>query len=127
MKRYCGYHISDLFDIAERLFDDFDFGHDSEAVYSYPDSFRFIKIDETKSQFKGDLPGLGKDDIKIEFVPGKRELTLSSAKEGYKFLKRWRFPQHAKITTASMKHGVLTIDIEKDLPPEYQPETIEVQ
>nr|ABK26804.1 unknown [Picea sitchensis] len=87
--------------------------------------------------FKADLPGLKKEEVKIELEEGQRILQISgerSKEEEHKndkwhriersrgkFLRRFRLPENAKVEEmkASMENGVLTVTVPKQ--PEPQP------
>jgi len=95
--------------------------------------------------FKADLPGLKKEDVKIELEEGQRILQISgerSKEEEHKndkwhriersrgkFLRRFRLPENAKVEEikASMENGVLTVTVPKQPEPQPpQPKSIEI-
>ncbi|CAN1167439.1 18.1 kDa class I heat shock protein (Fragment) [Linum perenne] len=63
--------------------------------------------------FKADLPGLTKEQVKVE-VEDDRVLQISG--ESGKFMRRFRLPENAKMdqVKASMENGVLTISVPKE-------------
>nr|GMD34157.1 17.8 kDa class I heat shock protein-like [Ipomoea batatas] len=58
--------------------------------------------------FKADLPGLKKEEVKVEVEEGRR----SSGK----FLRRFRLPENVRMdeVKASMENGVLTVTVPKE-------------
>ena len=80
--------------------------------------------------FKADLPGLKKEEVKVEVeegrvlqISGERNKEQEEKNEKWhrverssgKFLRRFRLPQNAKIdeVKASMENGVLTVTVPK--------------
>ncbi|PWA61462.1 HSP18.1B [Artemisia annua] len=59
--------------------------------------------------FKADLPGLKKEEVKVEVEEG-RVLQISG-----KFMRRFRLPENAKMeeVKATMENGVLTVTVPK--------------
>jgi HSP20 family protein len=95
--------------------------------------------------FKADLPGLKKEEVKIELEEGQRIHQISgerSKEEEHKndkwhriersrgkFLRRFRLPENAKVEEikASMENGVLTVTVPKQPEPQPpQPKSIEI-
>ena len=97
-------------------------------------SFANLRIDwkETPEAhvFKADLPGLKKEEVKVEVeegrvlqISGERSKEQEEKNEKWhrverssgKFLRRFRLPQNAKIdeVEASMENGVLTVTVPK--------------
>ncbi|KAH9310408.1 hypothetical protein KI387_025443 [Taxus chinensis] len=93
--------------------------------------------------FKADLPGLKKEEVKIEVEDG-RILQISgerSKEEEHKndkyhrversrgrFLRRFRLPENAKVeeVKAAMENGVLTVTVPKQPEPKPQVKSIEI-
>eukprot|EP00252_Welwitschia_mirabilis_P011697 TRINITY_DN26056_c1_g1_i1.p1 TRINITY_DN26056_c1_g1~~TRINITY_DN26056_c1_g1_i1.p1 ORF type:complete len:162 (-),score=35.49 TRINITY_DN26056_c1_g1_i1:22-507(-) len=92
--------------------------------------------------FKADLPGLKKDEVKIEVEDGgvlqlsggrKRENEEKSdrwhrVERSYgKFMRRFRLPENAKVEgiKAAMENGVLTVTVPKQ--PQPQPQVKQIQ
>ncbi|KAI4386002.1 hypothetical protein MLD38_003978 [Melastoma candidum] len=82
--------------------------------------------------FKADLPGLKKEEVKVEVEEGERVLQISGERSlekedkndkwhrversSGKFLRRFRLPENAKVdqVKACMEDGVLTVTIPKE-------------
>ncbi|XP_050290941.1 17.6 kDa class I heat shock protein 3-like [Quercus robur] len=107
-------------------------------------SFANVRIDwkETPEAhvFKADLPGLKKEEVKVEVeegrvlqISGERSKEQEEKNEKWhrverssgKFLRRFRLPQNAKMDEikASMENGVLTVTVPKveEKKPEVKP------
>lgn len=95
--------------------------------------------------FKADLPGLKKEEVKIELEEGQRVLQISGERSKEeeekndkwhriersrgKFLRRFRLPENVKLEEikASMENGVLTVTVPKQPEPQRpQPKSIEI-
>ena len=95
--------------------------------------------------FKADLPGLKKEEVKIELEEGQRILQISGERSKEeeqkndkwhriersrgKFLRRFRLPDNAKVEEikAAMENGVLTVTVPKQPEPQPpQPKSIEI-
>ncbi|KAI9196377.1 hypothetical protein LWI28_023423 [Acer negundo] len=123
------------------IWDPFDGFPNNSAVAKLPASaqetsaFASARIDwkETPEShvFKADLPGLKKEEVKVEVEEGKilqisgersREHEEKNDKwhrverSSGKFLRRFRLPENAKIdqVKASMENGVLTVTVPKE-------------
>uniref|UniRef100_A0A0D6QUF6 SHSP domain-containing protein n=1 Tax=Araucaria cunninghamii TaxID=56994 RepID=A0A0D6QUF6_ARACU len=93
--------------------------------------------------FKADLPGLKKDEVKIEVadgrilqISGERNQEEEQKNERYhrverargKFLRRFRLPENAKVeeVKASMENGVLTVTVPKQPQPKPEVKSIAI-
>uniref|UniRef100_A0A0D6QU76 SHSP domain-containing protein n=1 Tax=Araucaria cunninghamii TaxID=56994 RepID=A0A0D6QU76_ARACU len=93
--------------------------------------------------FKADLPGLKRDEVKIEVqdgrvlqISGERNKEEEEKNERYhrverargKFLRRFRLPQNAKVeeVKAAMENGVLTVTVPKQPQPKPEVKSIEI-
>ncbi|XP_075638898.1 17.7 kDa class I heat shock protein-like [Castanea sativa] len=93
--------------------------------------------------FKADLPGLKKEEVKVEVeegrvlqISGERSVEKEDKNEKWqrvergrgKFLRRFRLPQDAKVdeVKASMENGVLTVTIPKVPEPKPQVKSVEI-
>ncbi|KAF2311925.1 hypothetical protein GH714_027421 [Hevea brasiliensis] len=113
--------------------------------FSFPSSFSIISrensafvntcIDWKETQeahvFKADLPGLKKEEVKVEIeddrvlqISGERNVEKEDKNDAWhrverssgKFLRRFRLPENAKMdqVKASMENGVLTVNVPKE-------------
>ncbi|XP_057846245.2 17.8 kDa class I heat shock protein [Cryptomeria japonica] len=93
--------------------------------------------------FKADLPGLKKEEVKIEVedgrilqISGERNKEEEKKNEKYhriersrgKFLRRFRLPENAKVdeVKADMENGVLTVTVPKQPQPQPEVKSIEI-
>ncbi|XP_047330685.1 18.1 kDa class I heat shock protein-like [Impatiens glandulifera] len=93
--------------------------------------------------FKADLPGLKKEEVKVELEDGKvlqisgersREQEEKNEKwhrverSSGKFLRRFRLPENAKVEqiNATMDNGVLTVTVPKELEKKQEIKTIDI-
>ncbi|CAN6458409.1 unnamed protein product [Victoria cruziana] len=116
------------------LWDPFDHGSFPSAVSSEVSAFANAKIDwkETPQAnvFKADLPGLKREEVKVELEEGRvlkisgernRDKEEKGAKwhrverSSGKFLRRFRLPENSRVeeVKASMENGVLTVTVPK--------------
>ncbi|KAI5064819.1 hypothetical protein GOP47_0019514 [Adiantum capillus-veneris] len=129
------------------LFDTFSFPF-SSSLMRFPEHPSFArdvtavantKVDwkETSDShiFKANLPGLAKEDVKVQVedgrvpqISGERKKEESSSDDGWhrveraqgSFLRRFRLPDNAKVeqVKAAMENGVLTVTVPKMALPE---------
>ncbi|KAG9439151.1 hypothetical protein H6P81_019316 [Aristolochia fimbriata] len=93
--------------------------------------------------FKADLPGLKKEEVKVEVEDGKvlqisgernREAEEKNDKwhrverSSGKFMRRFRLPENAKVdqVKAAMENGVLTVTVPKEETPKPEAKAIEI-
>nr|XP_023925211.1 18.2 kDa class I heat shock protein-like [Quercus suber]POE94929.1 18.2 kda class i heat shock protein [Quercus suber] len=127
-------NISDPFSLE--VWDPFkDFPFSSESQFAKENSALVnTRVDwkETRAAhvFKADLPGLNKEEVKVEVeddrvlqISGERKMEKEEKKDTWhrverssgKFLRRFRLPENAKMDEikASMENGVLTVTVPK--------------
>ncbi|KAJ4976304.1 hypothetical protein NE237_001410 [Protea cynaroides] len=136
-------------------FEGFPFNNNNNSLISAPNSagetsaFANARIDwkETPQShvFKADLPGLKKEEVKVEVeVEEGRVLQISGERNreheektdkwhrversSGKFLRRFRLPENAKIdqVKASMENGVLTVTVAKEEQKKPEVKTIDI-
>ncbi|EEF41877.1 heat-shock protein, putative [Ricinus communis] len=116
-------------------FKDFPFPSPSSLVSRGNSAFINTRIDwkETPEAhiFKADLPGLKKEEVKVEIeddrvlqISGERNVEKEDKNDTWhrverssgKFLRRFRLPENAKMdqVKASMENGVLTVTVPKE-------------
>ncbi|KAK0603358.1 hypothetical protein LWI29_004106 [Acer saccharum] len=135
------------------IWDPFDGFVNNSAVANVPASaretsaFANARIDWKETPeghvFKADLPGLKKEEVKVEVEEGKiLQISGERSKEheekndkwhrversSGKFLRRFRLPENAKVdqVKASMENGVLTVTVPKEEEKKPEVKAIEI-
>ena len=77
--------------------------------------------------FKADLPGVKKEEVKVEVEDGN-VLVISGERSSGKFLRRFRLPENAKTdqVNAGLENGVLTVTVPKAEVKKPEVKTIEI-
>ena len=105
---------------------------------SYP-PYNINKIDDLNYQVEMALAGFGKDDIEIKYADN--QLTIKSVDSDdkdekdvihrgiskRKFSRTFTLADDIKVNGAELKDGMLLIDLEKIVPKEKQPRTINIK
>ena len=129
-----GENMLDLFDDLDRDFFR-GFGRPERMLYG-KNAPRMMKTDvketETGYELAVDLPGMKKDEVKVELEEASKVLQISGERSreqeekndkwhrversSGKFLRRFRLPENAKVEeiNASMENGVLTVTVPKE-------------
>ncbi|TXG74041.1 hypothetical protein EZV62_002620 [Acer yangbiense] len=151
---FFGGRRTNVFDpVSLDIWDPFDGFFNTSAVANLPASaqetsaFVNARIDwkETPEAhvFKADLPGLKKEEVKVEVEEGKiLQISGERSKEheekndkwhriersSGKFLRKFRLPENAKIdqVKASMENGVLTVTVPKEEEKKPEVKAIEI-
>ncbi|KAJ0020032.1 18.1 kDa class I heat shock protein-like [Pistacia vera] len=135
---FFGNSRSSIFDPSWDPFKDFPFSSSLSSVSSHfpqeTSAFVNTRVDwkETPEAhvFKADLPGLKKEEVKLEIeddrvlqISGQREIEKEDKNDTWhrverssgKFSRRFRLPENAKMDQikASMENGVLTVTVPK--------------
>ncbi|KAH7307202.1 hypothetical protein KP509_22G049300 [Ceratopteris richardii] len=134
------------------LYDPFLFpSHNWSSLMRFPDQPSFArdvaavantqvdwKETENAHIFKANLPGLSKEEVKVQVEDGRvlqisgerKKEEVSSSDRWHRveraqgnFLRRFRLPENAKVdeVKAAMENGVLTVTVPKAPPPEPKP------
>ncbi|CAJ1938455.1 unnamed protein product [Sphenostylis stenocarpa] len=67
--------------------------------------------------FKADIPGLKKEEVKVEIEDDKvLQISGERNRSSGKFMRRFRLPENAKVeeVKASMENGILTVTVPKE-------------
>ncbi|XP_022855176.1 18.2 kDa class I heat shock protein-like [Olea europaea var. sylvestris] len=151
---FFGNRRSNVFDpFSLDIWDPFEGFPFSSSVANFPSSaretsaFANARIDwkETPEAhvFKADLPGLKKEEVKVEVEEGgvlqisgerskeqeeKNDKWHRVERSGGKFLRRFRLPENAKTdqVKASMENGVLTVSVPKEEVKKPEVKSIEI-
>ncbi|KDP46549.1 hypothetical protein JCGZ_08521 [Jatropha curcas] len=104
------------------------FGNSRSNIF---DPFSALDRDTEAHVFKADLPGLKKEEVKVEIeddrvlqISGERNVEKEDKNDTWhrverssgKFMRRFRLPENAKMdqVKASMENGVLTVTVPKE-------------
>ena len=105
---------------------------------SYP-PYNINKIDDLNYQVEMALAGFGKDDIEIKYADNqltiksvdsddkKEKETLHRGISKRKFSRTFTLAEDMKVNGAELKDGMLLIELEKIVPEEKKPRTIDIK
>ncbi|XP_058761896.1 18.2 kDa class I heat shock protein-like [Vicia villosa] len=129
--------------------DVWDLFKDFPSSHSFPENSSFVSIcvDWKKTLeahvFKADLPGLKKEEVKVEIednsvlqISGERNVEKEDKNDQWhrvelssgKFMRRFRLPENAKMDQikANMENGVLTVTVPKQEVKKPQVKTMDI-
>ena len=110
-----------------------------DSALSYP-PYDIEQVDKDHYRIEMALAGFGQDDLEIVFQEGA--LIVKSVPDGKKdadrtylhrgiarraFERRFQLAEHIKVTGADLHNGMLTIDLERELPEALKPRKIEIR
>ena len=107
---------------------------------SFP-PYNIKQVNEDHYQIEMAVAGFSKKDLKIELaynqltVEGAQESSDEGANSNYlykgiaarKFKQSFALEDHVKVLSSELKDGVLTIDLERQIPDAMKPRTIEIK
>ena len=124
----------------DRLFDHFNntLEYTVKQQTSYP-PYNINKIDDLNYQVEMALAGFGKDDIEIKY--SDNQLTIKSVESDNKdekdvihrgiskrkFSRSFTLAEDIKVNGAELKDGMLLVELEKIVPEEKKPRTIDIK
>ena len=127
-----------VFDHFESMFND-DFFNLSPAFTSTYPPYNINKVDELNYQIEMALAGFSKSDIEVKTVDGQLTIksieseakdekeTLHRGISKRKFSRTFTLADDIKVNGAELKDGMLLIDLEKIVPEEKKPQTIDIK
>ena len=120
------------------LFDHFNNQLEIKQTSSYP-PYNINKLDEFNYQIEMALAGFSKSDIEVKTVDGQLTIksiesetkdekeTLHRGISKRKFSRTFTLADDIKVNGAELKDGMLLIDLEKIVPEEKKPRTIDIK
>lgn len=109
-----------------------------ESALSFP-PYDIEQIDEGRYRIEMAVAGFSEQDLEIVFNEGT--LAVKSTRDEAKgeertflhrgiarrgFERRFQLAEHIKVTGAALENGLLTIDLEREVPEELKPRTIKI-
>lgn len=109
-----------------------------ESALSFP-PYDIEQVDESRYRIEMAVAGFSEDDLDIVFNEGA--LIVKSARDEERddkrtflhrgiarrpFERRFQLAEHIKVAGATMENGLLTIDLEREVPEELKPRTIKI-
>ena len=120
------------------LFDHFNNQLEIKQTSSYP-PYNINRIDDLNYQIEMALAGFSKSDIEVKTVDGQLTIksiesetkdekeTLHRGISKRKFSRTFTLADDIKVNGAELKDGMLLIDLEKIVPEEKKPQTIDIK
>ena len=120
------------------LFDHFNNQLEIKQTVSYP-PYNINRIDDLNYQIEMALAGFSKSDIEVKTVDGQLTIksiesetkdekeTLHRGISKRKFSRTFTLADDIKVNGAELKDGMLLIDLEKIVPEEKKPQTIDIK
>jgi molecular chaperone IbpA len=104
-----------------------------QSQVTYP-PYNVVKVDDTHYTVELAVAGFKEADLKVEVkdgvltVAGVQEQTTEDNVGKYThkgiasraFTRSWQLPEHAEVTKAALKYGMLTVSLEVNAPPEAE-------
>ena len=120
------------------LFDHFNNQLEIKQTVSYP-PYNINRIDDLNYQIEMALAGFSKNDIEIKYADNQLTIksiesedkdekeTLHRGISKRKFSRTFTLAEDIKVNGAELKDGMLLIDLEKIVPEEKKPQTIDIK
>ena len=120
------------------LFDHFNNQLEIKQTSSYP-PYNINRIDDLNYQIEMALAGFSKNDIEIKYADNQLTIksiesedkddkeTLHRGISKRKFSRTFTLAEDIKVNGAELKDGMLLIDLEKIVPEEKKPQTIDIK
>lgn len=107
---------------------------------SYP-PYNIKQLDEDNYRIEMAVAGFSKSELRVELhnnqltIEGSKQSSEDSASQGFiyrgiagrQFRQSFALADHVKVMGSELKDGILTIDLERDLPEEKKPRQIEIK
>lgn len=112
---------------------------DNWSSTTYP-PYNILKTGETTYAIQLAVAGLSEKDLEIEYETGSLKVKFSGTVEkatneqtfiyrglsARKFTKEFKLAEHVIVTSANCKNGILTINLEREIPDKNKPKKINI-